>query len=106
MSENMAASPWLRYPFSSSFKYDVSVERPITYPKGYPANPKTIGEHIQKKRLDCNLKQSEIARIIGVSDSTIWNWENRTEPDVKHLPGIIKSLVAFLLGDLSDYSPL
>ena len=52
----------------------------------------TIGEHIRKKRLDCNLKQSGIARIIDVYEATIWNWEHGSEPKVKHVPGIIKYL--------------
>ena len=82
----------MRYPFSSSFKYDVSVARPFTYPKGYPANPVTIGEHIRKKRMDDSVLQYEIAEIIGVSVATIWNWEHGSEPDVKHVPSIIKYL--------------
>ena len=44
--------------------------------KGYPLNPKTIGEHIRKKRMDLGLMQKEVAGIIGVTKSTIWNWEN------------------------------
>ena len=80
------------YPFYNIPKYTIDIARPIIPPKGYPANPLTTGEHIRKKRLDCNLKQSEIARIIGVSEATIWNWENGTQPDVKHVPSIIKYL--------------
>ncbi len=79
-------------PFYNIPKYSIDIPRPIIPPKCYPANPKTRGEHIRKKRLDCNLKQSEIARIIGVSESTIWNWEHGSEPDVKHVPSIIKYL--------------
>jgi len=40
-------------------------------PKGYPINPKTIGEHIRKKRMDLRLMQKEVAKIIGVTESTI-----------------------------------
>ena len=79
-------------PFYNIPKYSIDISRPNIPPKGYPANPVTIGEHIRNKRLDCNLKQSEISRIIGVSEATIWNWENRTMPDIKHVPSIIRYL--------------
>ncbi len=38
--------------------------------------------------------QSEVAAIIGVSEESIWNWENdRTKPSKKNLE-IINELVA------------
>jgi len=43
---------------------------------------------------DC-LLQSEIARIIGASVATIWNWEHGTQPDVKQVPSITKYLGYF-----------
>jgi len=43
--------------------------------KSYPANLTSIGEHIRKKRIDLGLMQKEVAKIIGVTESTIWNWE-------------------------------
>ena len=76
----------LRNPLHSSIKYSVYVARPFLYPNGYPLNPKAIGEHIRKKRMDCRLMQSDVANIIGVSEESIWNWENgRTKPSKKNL---------------------
>ena len=73
-------------PLHSSIKYIVCAVRPFTYPDGYPINPKTIGEHLRKKRMDNRLMQSEVARIIGVSEESIWNWENdRIKPSKKNL---------------------
>ncbi len=82
----------LRNPLHSSIKYNVYIARPFVFPDGYPVNPKTIGEHIRKKRMDDIFMQSDIANIIGVSEGSIWNWENGTHPSVKCVPGIIKYL--------------
>ena len=79
-------------PFYNIPKFSIDTSRPIIPPKGYPANPSTIGEHIRKKRLDGNLILSDLAKIVGVSESTIWNWENGTLPGVKHVPSIIRYL--------------
>ena len=81
-------SAWLelRNPLHTSIKYIVCASRPFTYPDGYPLNPKTIGEHMRKKRMDKRLMQSEVANIIGVSEKSIWNWENgRTKQSKKNL---------------------
>ncbi len=76
----------LCHPLHSSIKYNIYITRPISYPDGYPVNPKTIGEYIRKKRMDNRLMQSEVAHIIGVSEESIWNWENgRTKPSKKNL---------------------
>ncbi len=40
-----------------------------------PANPKTIGEHMIKKRIDMRLTQAVIAKQLGVARSTVGNWE-------------------------------
>ena len=81
-------SAWLelRNPLHTSIKYIVCASRPFTYPDGYPLNPKTIGEHMRKKRMDKRLMQSEVTNIIGASEESIWNWENgRTKQSKKNL---------------------
>jgi DNA-binding XRE family transcriptional regulator len=76
----------LRYPLHSSIKYNVYFARPVVFPDGYPINPKAIGERVRKKRMDCGLMQSDVANIVGVSEESIWNWENgRTNPYKKSL---------------------
>ena len=70
----------------TSIKYTICAARPFTYPDGYPINPKTNGEYLRKKRMDCRLMQSEVANIIGVSEASIWNWEHgRSKPSKKNL---------------------
>jgi len=59
----------------------------------YPKELKTLGDHIRKRRLDLKLFQRQVADQIGVTESTIFNWEsNETSPQVHHLPKIIRFL--------------
>ena len=45
----------------------------------YPA--RTLGERIKKWRLDQGLFQKELAKIIGVDEMTVVNWEKmKTRP--------------------------
>lgn len=51
-----------------------------------------FGEHIRKRRLDLGLLQIEVARIIGVTESTVWNWEHGTELELIHVPAVLDFL--------------
>lgn len=62
------------------------------YPKGYPFQPQTIGEHIRKRRMDLGLFQREVAGKIGVSEASVRNWERETEPELIYIPRIIELL--------------
>jgi transcriptional regulator with XRE-family HTH domain len=67
--------------------------RPL--PRAYPQVLLTIGDHLRKRRLDLGLLQREIADKLGVTESTVTNWElNRTTPALRFLPHII-TLLAF-----------
>lgn len=66
--------------------------RPIITPKGYPLEPRTLGDHIRKKRLDLGLQQQEVATQIGVTKSTVWNWEHGTKPELIHIPAVLAFL--------------
>ena len=61
--------------------------------KGYPANPKTIGEMIRKRRLDLGLRQIDAAKMIGCDEMSVVNWEkgHRT-PRVNHMAGVVEFL--------------
>ncbi|MEW6419795.1 MAG: helix-turn-helix transcriptional regulator [Nitrospirota bacterium] len=76
--------------FAQCPQYRLALPRPIIPPKGYPLDPKIIGEHIRKRRLDLGLLQIEVAKMIGVTESTVWNWEHGTEPEIRHMPKIIE----------------
>ena len=63
------------------------------FPQGYPQILKTLGDHLRKRRLDLKLQQKDVARIIGVDETTIYYWENnRVEPSILYIPEIIKFL--------------
>lgn len=51
--------------------------------------PKTIGQHVKKRRLELKLTQKEASARIGVTPATALNWENGlSQPKVEHLPAI------------------
>ncbi len=61
--------------------------------KPYPKELKTYGDHLRKKRLDLNLYQSDVAKIINVTTDCITNWElNRNKPEIRYIPKIISFL--------------
>lgn len=68
-----------------------------TYPRPdlqkYHKNPKTIGDHIRKRRMDLGLSQSKLGRIFSVSKDCVTNWENgRNTPHISFYPRIISFL--------------
>ncbi len=73
-----------------SFSIEIPLEKqPLP---GYPTNPVTIGDHIRKRRMDLGFLQKEVAEIIGVTESSVWNWEHGTEPELQYYPKIIRFL--------------
>ena len=51
----------------------------------------TIGEHLLKRRIDLKLTKADVAKQIGVSPSTIADWENGTiKPDLAHMKNVIE----------------
>jgi DNA-binding XRE family transcriptional regulator len=75
-------------------RHSFSIQIPLEKQQlpGYPEFPITVGEHIRKKRMDLGLLQREVAEIIGVTESSIWNWEHGTEPELQYNPKIIRFL--------------
>jgi transcriptional regulator with XRE-family HTH domain len=56
-------------------------------------NPQTWGEHIKKRRLELGLFQSAVAKIIGITTSTVTNWEKyHSEPMLWVIPKVIEFL--------------
>jgi len=45
-------------------------------PKGYPANPKTLGQFLRQYRLIHGYTANEMAMELEIYDSTIYKWEN------------------------------
>ena len=61
--------------------------------KGYPGNPTAIGEMIRRRRLDLNLRQKDVAEIIGCNEMTVVNWEKgHSQPRINHMARVAKFL--------------
>lgn len=62
-------------------------------PKAYPAEPKTLGEHLLKRRMEQERTQAEVGRELGTDEWTVGNWEkDRTFPAVRYFPAIFRFL--------------
>ncbi len=61
--------------------------------KGYPDSPKTLGEHLRKRRLDLGETQEQAASRFGVTFTSYNGWEaDRIAPKVWHWPKVIEFL--------------
>jgi transcriptional regulator with XRE-family HTH domain len=56
--------------------------------------PVTLGDHLRRRRLELGLHQKDVAKIIGVTTSSVWNWEHGLEPELRYQPQIITFLGA------------
>src|SRR5712692_6052163 len=62
-------------------------------PNGYPKEINTLGDHLQKRRLDLGLEWKDVAEQIGVDATTVALWSRgRTQPDLRLLPAVIRFL--------------
>ena len=58
-------------------------------PKQWPENPKTLGEHLLRRRRELGKKQVEIAQELAVDENTYLHWEkDQTYPGADHFPRI------------------
>ena len=58
--------------------------------KPYPQELITYGDHLRKKRLDLNLSQTQVSKLLVVTPDSITNWElNRNTPELNQIPKII-----------------
>lgn len=66
-------------------------QKPV--PPTYPMELQTVGDHLRTRRLDLGLWQRHAADRIGVTESTLWNWENgKAKPALRRLPSILRFL--------------
>jgi DNA-binding transcriptional regulator YiaG len=71
--------------------FQLSAKKPKNL--AYPKSLTTLGDHIRKRRLDLGLWQKDVAATLGVTESTVTNWElNRVTPEFTYLPKIITFL--------------
>jgi DNA-binding transcriptional regulator YiaG len=58
------------------YTLEIEINR-LDFDLKYPKDPKNLGERIRKKRMDLGLTMREIAESLGVSETTVYNWEIR-----------------------------
>ena len=59
----------------------------------YTREPKTLGQHLKKRRLESSLLQRDLRERFKLEKETYANWEkDRCYPAMKHWPGIIEFL--------------
>ncbi|MHB9037748.1 MAG: helix-turn-helix domain-containing protein [Armatimonadota bacterium] len=52
-----------------------------------------MGDHIRKRRLDLGLLQKDVAKILGVTEASVFYWEtHRASPRGRYIPRIIEFL--------------
>jgi transcriptional regulator with XRE-family HTH domain len=62
-------------------------------PKESDFEPRSLGEHVRKRRGELRSSQKAMAERLGVSWSTVLNWETgRTEPLIESIAAIIEFL--------------
>ncbi len=65
---------------------------------GYPTEPKTLGQHLKKRRMDMRMSQKKVATLLGISREVYGQWEaDHISPRVSSMPKVI---------DLLGYAPL
>jgi transcriptional regulator with XRE-family HTH domain len=67
--------------------------RTPSLPRGYPQNPRSVGEHLRKVRLDRGLPQRTVAEALGVRVETVRMWEaGRARPLPRHHSRLVRFL--------------
>lgn len=61
-------------------------------PRELTQKPATLGDHLRFRRLELGLYQKDVAVQIGVTTSTIWNWEHGWTIDLRYIPLVIEFL--------------
>ena len=74
---------------------------PLVLPQSYsagsvvriPTEPKTVGDHIRRRRLGLKMLQRDMAKQLGVDKTSVFNWEaNASSPEIRYMPAIIRFL--------------
>jgi len=77
-------------PTRDAYKIGIPLEIPPL--KEFTQEPVTLGDHLRRRRLELGLYQKDVAAQIGVTTSTIWNWEHGWTIDLRYVPRVIAFL--------------
>jgi transcriptional regulator with XRE-family HTH domain len=62
-------------------------------PKETDFEPKTLGEHIKRRRLELGLTQKELGKRLGATAVTVLHWEKgQRQPPIQTIPHIVSFL--------------
>ena len=68
----------------------VRISRKSLIRQSYDFVPKTLGEHIRRRRLVLSLTREEAAARLGVNAWTVHNWEvGATKPEIRFIPALM-----------------
>lgn len=65
-----------RIPALPFCEWKLTAPKPRVFPKGYPFQPRSLGELIRKRRMDLGLTQERLAELLGRSTRSVIEWEN------------------------------
>lgn len=82
------------------YTMEITIDLLESNPK-YPKNPKTFGERLRKKRMDKRLAMKDIANRVGVSETTVYNWEIKNRRPYKRTIKNLKSILGLTKKDIS-----
>jgi transcriptional regulator with XRE-family HTH domain len=77
-------------PIRTAYKIEIPLQIP-SLPE-FAQEPVTLGDHLRRRRLELGMFQKDVAAQIGVTPSTIWNWEHGWTVDFRFIPQIITFL--------------
>lgn len=68
----------------------VQIRRKSLIQKAWGFEPKSVGEHVRRRRLILSLTQKELAPILGVDPWTVHNWETgQSAPEIRVIPALV-----------------
>ena len=73
----------------------------LKYNPKYPKHPKNFGERLRKKRMDKRLTMKDIATRLGVSETTVYNWEIKGIKPYRRTIKELKSILGLTEKDIS-----
>ncbi len=84
-------------PFTNNLKFDQTAGT-IVIPLQIPSleelirEPVALGDHLRRRRMELGLFQKDVATRLGVTASTIWNWEHGWTIRKRFIPRIVAFL--------------
>lgn len=93
----MAHTPKGVDPFTNKFstkkdayKIDIPIKKQL--PIELTKKPVTLGDHLRRRRIELGLQQKDVAVQIGVTASSIWNWEHGSPIRLRSVAKVVEFL--------------